>query len=347
MNIIFMIIAIIAAIMLIYAALRPGCGLFGLCRHSRWLPIIVWVVILTGSLIIWRALTPHDQGPDLRLTEEGTVIEEFGRDKPLNTAPVSPQGNPSPSAAGNVNKGNNQNHSPSDSGASPDNAARSGASQSGRAGETNGADEQNSPVAPAANSTSPASDADRQNGAQSGAAGGFNSGSAGPAIPAAQNSPAESSVEGLGAGARLAHHSNAPGAAGNLNAPTLSNSQGTVGEKIAPVYESSYEGSGYARQNYVKPAAPAYAPAGYEPERQERTPGQSQGQTPYPQSLTPAGTGPDSAQPDAPAPDSADKNRLNPDSPAEQERVRELERKMKREKEDAAINQLIEEDSRY
>lgn len=89
MNIVFLIIAIIAAIMLAYAVLRPGCGFFGLCRHSRWLPVIIWLIVLAGSLIIWRSWTPVSDSPDLRLTEEGTVIEEFGRTTPLDTSPAA------------------------------------------------------------------------------------------------------------------------------------------------------------------------------------------------------------------------------------------------------------------
>lgn len=90
MKILFLLVALVAAIGLLLALLKPGCGFLGFCKERRWMPVILWMLVLLAALALWRNWTPTVNEAEAGLSEQSTVIEQSNATYILEETTVAP-----------------------------------------------------------------------------------------------------------------------------------------------------------------------------------------------------------------------------------------------------------------
>ena len=96
MNTLFMILAAIALLGLLLSLFKPGCGFLGLCKKSRWMPVVIWLIIFLIALVLWRNWAPSGNEPEMSLMPLNTATEQntatSALDEPgVNNAATEPQ----------------------------------------------------------------------------------------------------------------------------------------------------------------------------------------------------------------------------------------------------------------
>ncbi len=93
MSTLFLVLAAIALLGLLLALFKPGCGFLGLCKTSRYMPIVVWLTIFVVAIALWRNETPSSKDSGQSLMALNTTTEQSASnpdpDKPAANKPAT------------------------------------------------------------------------------------------------------------------------------------------------------------------------------------------------------------------------------------------------------------------